>query len=142
MNSAIQYSQQRPIDGINEPRRLPLAVDCSGFVTLCYSWTADPKAPDPNGRGYDGIGYTGTIFANCVLISLAEARPGDLVLFGPYSGEHVALLTEVRGDPMLASHGAHGPRLIRLHDEAMSHYPPVRFLRVPGMPDDASPDLG
>jgi hypothetical protein len=136
MNSAIVYSQQRPIDGIDEPRRLPLAVDCSGFVTLCYSWTEEPRAPDPNGRNYDGIGYTGTILENCCQISLTDARPGDLVLFGPYTGEHVALLVETGADPMLVSHGGQGgPRLVRLSDEALSHCPPVRALRVRAMPD-------
>ena len=54
----IHYGQLRPIDGLATPHKLPLATDCSGFVTLCYKWAG---APDPNGRGYDGYGYTGTL---------------------------------------------------------------------------------
>ncbi|MHB8469552.1 MAG: Hint domain-containing protein [Gaiellaceae bacterium] len=46
-------SEMRPIP---LARTLPLTTDCSGFVTLCYHLAG---APDPNGRGYDGQGWTG-----------------------------------------------------------------------------------
>lgn len=31
----IGYERSRPIDGLNQPHKLPLQTDCSGFATLC-----------------------------------------------------------------------------------------------------------
>ena len=58
----IHYRESRPIPALDRPRSLPLETDCSGFATLCYSWAG---APDPNGNGFSGEGYTGTMLATC-----------------------------------------------------------------------------
>ena len=76
--SEIHYDEVRPIGGLTEPRLLPLDTDCSGFVTLCYSWAG---GPDPNGNGFSGDGYTGTMLATCRPIARDEAQPGDLVVW-------------------------------------------------------------
>lgn len=65
---------------------------------------------------------------------LARALPGNLVLFGPGMGDHVALIVRMGTDPRLASHGDDlGPRLVNLNAEAPAYIPPTRFMRVPGV---------
>jgi len=95
----IHYGEVRPIPF---GRRLPLTTDCSGFVTICYYLAG---AEDPNGRGYDGAGYTGTLLGWLPRIHPAEARCGDLVVWGTWPGRHVAIVLEPGDDPLLCSHG-------------------------------------
>lgn len=112
----IHYAQLRPIDGLTSPRKLPLSTDCSGFVTLCYKWAG---APDPNGRGYDGYGYTGTLLEHMRQVSQAQARAGDLVLWADsVRTRHVAMVLDTGSDPLLVSHGSEpGPLRIRFSSE-------------------------
>lgn len=63
--------------------------DCSSGATGLYYVAG---APDPNGRGYDTYGYTGTLAQHGRRITIAAAKAGDLVFYGsgfPYS--HVAV---------------------------------------------------
>ncbi|MBN8466744.1 peptidoglycan-binding protein [Corallococcus exiguus] len=104
----IHYAQIRPIDGLRLPHKLPLDIDCSGFVTLCYKWAG---APDPNGNRYSGAGYTGTLEAHMLHIPLSQVQPGDLCL---WQGKHVSLVIQGGVDPLLISHGSEaGPYAIR-----------------------------
>jgi hypothetical protein len=122
----IHYREVRPIDGLDEPRRLPLATDCSGFATLCYAWAG---APDPNGLGYSGEGWTGTLLAHMTAIAPGDARPGDLVVFGPEPGSHCALVLEPGEDPLLCSHGQErGPLAIRFSVETRFQPQPATWL--------------
>ncbi len=112
-----------------------LMFDCSGAVTCIYKWA---KLKDPNGLAYKHEGYTGTMLAHLPHYSNPKrARVGALVIFGPGTGEHVAVVLvadRVGGDPVLFSHGfrgATGP--IRLHREQRFHDPPVTFLDVSGL---------
>jgi hypothetical protein len=102
---SISYSNARPIDGTRKKRKLPLATDCSGFVTLCYDWAG---GPDPNGLRFTGAGFTGSLLRNCRRIPRAAAQPGDLVVWGDGDGRHVAVVLEMGADPLLASHGSEG----------------------------------
>lgn len=126
---SIHYRQSRPIDGLNQPHKLPLYTDCSGFSTCCYRWAG---APDPNGNGYNGQGYTGTMLASCQHISQAEAKAGDLIVYGNYPGEHVVIVQVPGADPMTISHGQEaGPMLVRHSVEVSAHgYAPAYFLRA------------
>lgn len=101
----IHYHQWRPIDGLHTVRKLPLNTDCSGFVTDCYKWAG---APDPNGLGYNGQGYTGSLLNHMHHITKDQAKPGDLVVFGAYPGDHVAALVEHGsvGDPKTIGNGS------------------------------------
>lgn len=118
----IHYGQVRPMP-LNWTKTL--TTDCSGFSTLCYKLAG---APDPNGRGYDGAGFTGTLLAHGRSVARAAALPGDLVFFGPGTAEHVAIVVEAGTDPLLVSHGQErGPLEIRLSLEKEGHSPPVRF---------------
>lgn len=115
---AIHYDQVRPI-----PHRLelPMRTDCSGFATLCYQIAG---AADPNGRGYDGEGYTGTLNEHGTVVKPRDARPGDLCLYGVAPCHHVTIVVEADpdgGDPLEASHGYEaGPLLVRHSTEAAS----------------------
>jgi cell wall-associated NlpC family hydrolase len=123
----IHYEQLRPIDGLHEPRKLPLRTDCSGFVTLCYAWAG---APDPNGLGYSGQGYTGTLLEHMQAIAADAAQPGDLVVWGLPPGHHVALVLEPGPDPLLCSHGQEaGPVAIRFSVESAYQPTPATWLR-------------
>jgi hypothetical protein len=104
--SSIHYSQSSSrMRAIGHAGTLPLSTDCSSFVTLCYNWGG---ALDPNGRGYDGYGYTGTLLDYMKKIPQALVKPGDLVVYGSYPGEHVCGVIEGGSDPLLASHGQEG----------------------------------
>lgn len=118
--AAIHYQQLRPIDGLNQPHKLPLSTDCSGFVTLCYKWAG---AQDPNGLNYSGQGYTGTLLRYLSHISQSQVQPGDLVLWARNGdGEHVALVLEPGSDPLLVSHGQEsGPYTVRFSASNRSH---------------------
>ncbi len=122
----IHYEQLRPIDGLHEPRKLPLSTDCSGFATLCYAWAG---APDPNGLGYSGAGYTGTLLQHMKAIAADAVQPGDLVVWGPPPGHHVALVLEPGSDPLLCSHGQEaGPAATRFSVESEYQPSPATWL--------------
>lgn len=120
-------------------RCLPLYADCSSWGTKVYCWAG---APDPNGRGYDGFGYTGTILQNCPLLPSVRALSlGDPFVFGPGMGDHVSWVVDYAGtdDPLLCSHGFEGgPLLVRLSQQMRQHRPPYRPLDgvnpAPGAP--------
>ena len=122
----IHYQQQRPIDGLHNARQLPLQTDCSGYATLCYSWAG---APDPNGLGYSGQGYTGTLLQHMTRIPLAAVQAGDLVVWGDAPGHHVAIVLQGGADPLLCSHGQErGPIEIRFSEESKYQPAPVTWL--------------
>jgi CHAP domain len=95
--------------------RFPRFADCSSYVTWCI-WDAlgGPNAgPDVvNGQSWKG-GYTGTMKQNGRRVprGLANARPGDLVLYGPGTGKHVTIVV---GTDKVVSHGSEaGPHLLK-----------------------------
>jgi len=51
----IHYLQLRPIDGIGQPRKLPLSTDCSGWVTDCYNWSQEAAYHRPPIRYLNGL---------------------------------------------------------------------------------------
>ena len=112
-----------------------LMFDCSGAIECIMKWG---KVKDPSGYGFRVQGYTGSMLAHLPHYDNGKrARVGAIVIFGPATGEHGAMVLEadrVNGDPLLFSHGfrgATGP--IRLHREARFHDPPVTFLDVSGL---------
>ena len=104
---------------------LPIVADCSAAVTLWYNFAG---APDPNGLGYDREGYTGTLLAsgNGRLVSRALARPGDIVVYGPGTGWHTALIVAAGDNPMTVSMGRPGdPSFVTVDEDGRE---PQRFL--------------
>jgi cell wall-associated NlpC family hydrolase len=109
---------------------LPLATDCSGFVTVCYFLAG---APDPNGRGYDGEGWTGTLLTHMTAIAPDDVQAGDVVVYGDYPGHHAAIVLEPGDDPLLASHGQErGPIAVRASIE--SRYQPLAVTWLSCLP--------
>lgn len=109
---ATHYSQARPM--ILMKSGLPVRADCSGFATECYFAAG---ALDPNRRGYDGQGYTGTLIGHGKQVpSVWELKPLDLIFYGyttrasgafPVgSPTHVAVYVgEIAGKPSVVSDG-------------------------------------
>ena len=107
------------------PIKLPITTDCSGFVTLCY-WLAG-VTQDPNGQGYDHEGYTGTLLGHGTVIPLTGVVPGDVIVYGPGTGEHTALVIEGGADPLTISMGQQGdPSIVRVSQDGRQ---PQRYLR-------------
>lgn len=96
---SFEYAETRPMPLTTKPQ---IRNDCSGTVTLCYKLAG---APDPNGLGYSGQGYTGTLVDHGKQISLAQVKPGDVVIYGPGEGVHCAVVTAAGTDPLTMSHG-------------------------------------
>lgn len=119
-NAGIHYAEERPIPVGHPPRTVPLTTDCSGWATLCAKWAG---APDPNGLGYNGSGFTGTLLHHLwTRRSMRRARRGDLCVFGQPPGIHVVILLQtvlLHPDPLICSHGWEGePSIMRLSEEA------------------------
>lgn len=109
---ALHYTQDaRRMEGVRgriRPPQHPSWEDCSSFATWCY-WAAG--APDPNGRDYDGFGFTGTQVQHGA--ATKEPRPGDLVFYGGGSiPSHVSIYV---GNGRVVSHGSEpGPYLLAI----------------------------
>lgn len=83
--------------------QFPITTDCSGFVALCY---LSAGADDPLGEHYNFCGYTGTELAADLHIPANQVVPGDLVVYGPGTGWHTAIVVQVQGNDILTiSHG-------------------------------------
>ena len=117
------------------PFTLPWDGDCSAHVTYCY-WVNG--APDPNGYGYAG-GYTGTLLAHCEHIPLEQVLPGDIIVYGPGTGWHTALVIEPGPDPLTISMGQQGdPSYVRVSQDGRE---PQTYLRAipPYVPNPVKP---
>lgn len=104
----LTYRQYRPMADSLRDAMAAMRTDCSSYATLCYKAAG---APDPNGFGYNGYGYTGTLEQHGDRV--AEPAPGDLAFYGrgTISG-HVAICI---GDGLVASFGSEpGPRILPL----------------------------
>ena len=117
----IAYSQNGNVRlaQLGKNASVPLATDCSGFATLCYSWAG---APNPNATGaYDARqpAYTGSMLSRMRRIPKNAAQAGDLVIWTPPAqGQHVCLVVQPGADPLLVSHGDDsGPKKLRFSAE-------------------------
>ena len=91
--SRITYAQIRPYPKTGS---LPMRTDCSGSSTHVLFMAGCKN--DPHRRGYDGQGYTGTMYQNGKRIGLGnlkDLRPGDCVFYGNQGGgipSHVVIV--------------------------------------------------
>lgn len=137
----IHYRQARPMSTRSIHHELALraeltagrqlAMDCSEAVTLLCHLAG---LHDPNGLGYDGSGYTGTMLQHLGAHAYTDpkgAQLGALVVFGGGTGEHVCMVRQPGANPELFSHGGEaGPFYIRLDDEQRYHKKPTRLLPI------------
>lgn len=109
--ASIHYAQSRPIPlKAGKARQLPLTTDCSGSTTIA-AYAAG--LPDPNGRKYDGSGYTGTMRSHCKQIKRAQLQAGDIIIYGGGTGSHMVIVYDITPtDVIVFSHGQEsGPKL-------------------------------
>ncbi len=131
--SEIHYNEIRPIPVTLPLFSLPFTTDCSGFVTMMAKWSGNP---DPNGNGFDGQGYTGTMLSYLPHIPFSNTGRGDLVVFGAYPGLHVVVLLaggSRESNPPVASHGGpSGPQRYPLSEVAgfFASDSPVTYLQL------------
>lgn len=106
-----------------------ITMDCSEGVTLLCKLAG---LRDPNGRGYDGFGFTGTLLSYLPhYYDPKHANVGALVVYGSGSGHHVSMVLEPGHDPLLWSHGRESaPERRRLSDQKKSLGGPVTFLNI------------
>ena len=134
----VHYAQVRPMRTVHLTEAQldtllanhgAIAMDCSESVTCLCKWAG---LHDPNGNGYDGQGFTGTLLDHLPHYSNPPAAMvGALCVYGPGSGQHVAMVYEPGPDPLMWSHGAeNGPRLLRHSVEAAFHRQPSTFLSI------------
>jgi hypothetical protein len=83
-----------------------LGEDCSSYATGCYY---SAKLPDPNGLGYSGWGFTGTLAVHGR--QTVAVRSGDLAFYGPSPYRHVVV--HIGTGTRCVSHGSSlGPLLL------------------------------
>lgn len=116
----LHYAEIRPMENMNNLKALPDTEDCSTFVTRAYKFAG---LPDPNGFGFNGLGYTGTMLDHGTTIPLSQAKAGDVVIWGWFPGHHTAILVEDGtangGDPTIVSQGGEvGPQKELLSNES------------------------
>jgi hypothetical protein len=107
-HNRFEYAEVRPMPGslFGKP---PIKTDCSGFATLCYKAA---NVVDPNGEGYNGMGFTGTLQknSNSARINLAHIQEGDLVFYyaGQGPGGSAGHVTVYVGNGLVVSMGGPG----------------------------------
>ena len=101
----VHYVQTRPMTDMGPQPNLNNYCDCSEFATTLFK---NAGMPDPNGFGYNGYGFTGTMILHGTRVSdIRKAVPGrSLVFYGRDSAgnpTHVAVLIS---EYTVASHGS------------------------------------
>jgi peptidoglycan hydrolase-like protein with peptidoglycan-binding domain len=134
-HAGFHYSENaNRMEGIGHPG-VPCHCDCSAFVTLCYNWAGVTQ--DPNGQNYDGQGYTGTLLSHGTPITIAQAVPGDVIVYGPGTGDHTALIVQGGPDPLTVSMGEEGdPSYVHVSQDGRQ---PQRYLRFSTMSGGVNP---
>lgn len=119
--SALRMSGVR---GHLAPPRFGHWEDCSSEATW-IAWVMDQTArriggryPDPNGRAYDGEGFTGTLTAHGVPVSAAGGVPAFTMVFYGWPIGHVVVKKAM--DRCMSMGSEAGPL-----DESVFYRPPV-----------------
>ena len=121
----IHYSQARPMTHLGDIPERGYTADCSGYATSAYYWAEQFtkfKVADPNGFGYTGYGFTGSLLAENRRRRVPLDRKffvGDLALYGTSLSNttHVVICRRngLVGSAIWSSHGSEvGPYPVRL----------------------------
>lgn len=85
----MHYTQDsRRMTDFGPPPNIPNWTDCSGAATWVYKSTG---LPDPNGMGYNGYGYTGTMTENGRVVPMNALKELDLIFYGKPGINHVGI---------------------------------------------------
>lgn len=126
----IAYSQFRPFQ-VGKPPWIPSRWDCSAFATNCHFAAG---APDPNGRNYDHLGYTGTLMSRGTRVAkVGLLKPLDLIFYGSTTKRspgfeigdptHVAVYVGlINGVPSVLSHGHYPMALYPYNYRSINHF--------------------
>lgn len=90
------YDEVRELPIVRVPTRDNRVTrsDCSfGIKLLCFS----ANTIDPTGFNFEGVGNSTSIWEHLPHITLAEAKPGDPVIWGVEGSVHVAMLYQWHG---------------------------------------------
>ena len=109
------YSQNRAMTHLGRKPTQESTCDCSGHSTGAYYIAG---APDPNGTGFNGYGYTGTLIDNPKVSP--PYKVGDLGLYGDSYGDTSHVVTCMKagdaGSSEWCSMGSEeGPYEVALH---------------------------
>lgn len=106
----IHYLQQRAMESLGIAPEKGFYADCSEHSTASYWWARQQTGiavPDPNGSGYNGYGYTGTLIDNPE--GHAPWLVGDLAIYGDSYGATAHVCTcYVEGDSASSVWCSHG----------------------------------
>lgn len=116
----VDYEQVRPMRTrdltqtrltVDLEHNVPVTMDCSESVTLICRLAG---LKDPNGLGYDGYGYTGTLLDHLPhFTNYQELHKGSLIVYGDGTGTHVVMVVTPNGEnPEVYSHGSHANHAI------------------------------
>ena len=123
--SQIHYAQTRPYHHLGVTPEHGFTADCSSLVTGAFFWGSDQSnfpVRDPNGRGWDGYGYTGTLLTENIHASVPADHKcfvGDMGIYGTaWHTKHVVICRAggSRESSIWTSHGSEsGPVPVRLN---------------------------
>ena len=119
------YTQHRPMNHLGRAPNQAWDADCSGYATGALYW-ADKWLPfpieDPNGLGYSGWGYTGTLLSHNIRHQVPVDRKffvGDMASYGPASRTRHVVICSKAGTIATArwsSFGSErGPNHVEIH---------------------------
>lgn len=124
-NPQIHYSQARPYHHLGISPEHGFTADCSSIVTWAFFWASDQSniaVRDPNGLGWNGYGYTGTLLNENIHAVVPEDHKvfvGDMCLYGqPWHTKHVVICRQggTRATSIWTSHGSEsGPVSVRMN---------------------------
>jgi len=136
---SVHYTQKRPFDETVEPSK-GYYGDCSSYLSQAFRWVVShyhiPLA-DPNGRDYDGYGFTGTLLAVNHKHNVPLNRKffvGDMAIYGTFwDTRHVVVCRKggYGADAVWSSHGSEaGPLPVRLRyrSDLLGVYRPASLL--------------
>jgi len=89
---------------------------------------------------YNGYGYTGTLLSHGTKITLAEVQPGDVIVYGPGTGWHTAIIVESGSDPLTVSMGQQGePAYVRVSQDGRLPQTYLSFVPANSKPPTPTP---
>lgn len=94
----------------SKPGSLPQSADCSQFCAALLHWAGVKHGLQPPQAALTPTDYTGTLLQKGKHNTVAQVRPGDLIVYGPGTGTHAVFVRERINatDFWVISHGHQG----------------------------------